>query len=104
SDVYAARRWPDASFILLPICGSHGVRCARDKPHSPFLCWPMPPLFRFLPRNSRLPLCCSTVCWTNSTVARGRQQLLDQKVTPGRTRHPGGGRKPVEKKTPTSSP
>jgi hypothetical protein len=38
------------------------------------------------------------------TVARGRQQLLDQKVTPGRTRHSGGGRKPVEKKTPTSSP
>jgi len=32
------------------------------------------------------------------TVARGRQQLLDHKVTPGRTRHPGGGRKPVEKK------
>lgn len=38
------------------------------------------------------------------TVARGRQQLLDQKVTPGRTRRSGGGRKPVEKKTPTSSP
>jgi len=38
------------------------------------------------------------------TVARGRQQLLEQKVTPGRTRHAGGGRKPVEKKTPTSSP
>lgn len=38
------------------------------------------------------------------TVARGRQQLLDQNVTPGRTRHAGGGRKPVEKKTPTSSP
>src|SRR5580700_9175056 len=37
------------------------------------------------------------------TVARGRQQLLEQKVTTGRTRHPGGGRKPVEKKTPTSS-
>jgi hypothetical protein len=32
------------------------------------------------------------------TVARGRQQLLDQNVTPGRTRRPGGGRKPVEKK------
>jgi hypothetical protein len=29
------------------------------------------------------------------TVARGRQQLLDQKVTPGRTRQVGGGRKPV---------
>ena len=38
------------------------------------------------------------------TVARGRQQLLDQKVTPGRTRRWGGGRHPVEKKTPTSSP
>jgi hypothetical protein len=37
------------------------------------------------------------------TVARGRQQLLDQNVTPGRTRRSGGGRKPVEKKTPTSS-
>ena len=38
------------------------------------------------------------------TVARGRQQLLDQKVMLGRTRPSGGGRKPVEKKTPTSSP
>ncbi len=38
------------------------------------------------------------------TVARGRQQLLDQKVTLGRTRHSGGGRQPVEKKLPTSSP
>lgn len=37
------------------------------------------------------------------TVARGRQQLLDQNVTPGRTRRTGGGRKPVEKKPPTSS-
>ena len=37
------------------------------------------------------------------TVARGRQQLLDQNVTPGRTRRAGGGRKPVEKKPPTSS-
>jgi hypothetical protein len=37
------------------------------------------------------------------TVARGRQQLLDQNVSPGRTRRPGGGRKPVEKKPPTSS-
>ena len=37
------------------------------------------------------------------TVARGRQQLLDQDVTPGRTRRSGGGRKPVEKKPPTSS-
>lgn len=38
------------------------------------------------------------------TVARGRQQLLDQNVTPGRTRRSGGGRKPVEKKPPASSP
>jgi hypothetical protein len=38
------------------------------------------------------------------TVARGRQQLLDQNVSTGRTRRFGGGRKPVEKKRPTSSP
>jgi hypothetical protein len=38
------------------------------------------------------------------TVARGRQQLLDQQVTTGRTRRSGGGRKLVEKKPPTSSP
>jgi len=37
------------------------------------------------------------------TVARGRQQLLDQNVSRGRTRRSGGGRKPVEKKPPTSS-
>ena len=37
------------------------------------------------------------------TVARGRQQLLDQNVTPGRTRRTGGGRKLVEKKPPASS-
>ena len=37
------------------------------------------------------------------TVARGRQQLLDQNVLSGRTRRSGGGRKPVEKKPPTSS-
>jgi hypothetical protein len=37
------------------------------------------------------------------TVARGRQQLLDQNVTAGRTRRSGGGRKPVEKKPSTSS-
>jgi hypothetical protein len=37
------------------------------------------------------------------TVARGRQQLLDQNVTPGRTRRSGGGRIRVEKKPPTSS-
>jgi hypothetical protein len=38
------------------------------------------------------------------TIARGRQQLLDHNVTTGRTRRSGGGRKPVEKKRPTSSP
>jgi len=38
------------------------------------------------------------------TIARGRQQLLDQNVTSARTRRSGGGRKPVEKKPPTSSP
>jgi hypothetical protein len=37
------------------------------------------------------------------TVARGRQQLLDQNVSTERTRRSGGGRKPVEKKPPTSS-
>jgi hypothetical protein len=37
------------------------------------------------------------------TVARGRQQLLDQNVTTGRTRRSGGGRKRFEKKPPTSS-
>ncbi|MGH6693301.1 MAG: hypothetical protein ACREF4_21745 [Gammaproteobacteria bacterium] len=38
------------------------------------------------------------------TVARGRQQLLDHDVAPGRVRRVGGGRPPVEKKRPTSSP
>lgn len=38
------------------------------------------------------------------TVARGRQQLLDRDVTPDRARRAGGGRKPVEKKPPTSLP
>ena len=37
------------------------------------------------------------------TVARGRQQLLDRNVSPGRTRRSGGGRKPIEKKPPISS-
>jgi hypothetical protein len=32
------------------------------------------------------------------TIARGRQQLLDQDVEIGRMRRPGAGRKPVEKK------
>jgi hypothetical protein len=34
------------------------------------------------------------------TVARGRQELLDQNVEIGRVRRSGGGRKPVEKKRP----
>lgn len=37
------------------------------------------------------------------TVARGRQQLLDQDVAPGRVRRSGGGRRLVEKKLPRSS-
>ncbi len=37
------------------------------------------------------------------TVARGRQQLLDHDVAPGRVRRVGGGRPPAEKKRPTSS-
>ncbi len=37
------------------------------------------------------------------TVARGRQQLLDRNVSSGRARRSGGGRKPLEKKPPTSS-
>jgi hypothetical protein len=35
---------------------------------------------------------------TSHTVARGRQQLLNQDVEIGRMRRPGAGRKPVEKK------
>ena len=38
------------------------------------------------------------------TVARGRQQLLDQDVASGRTRRQGAGRPPIEKKDPISSP
>jgi hypothetical protein len=38
------------------------------------------------------------------TVARGRQQLLDHDVAPGRVRRVGGGRPLAEKKRPTSSP
>jgi hypothetical protein len=34
------------------------------------------------------------------TVAKGRRELLDQQVLRGRIRHPGGGRKPTEKKRP----
>ncbi len=36
------------------------------------------------------------------TVARGRQQLLEQQVLSGRVRKPGAGRKPTEKKRPES--
>ena len=36
------------------------------------------------------------------TVARGRQQLLDQDIAAGRVRRSGGGRPPVEKKRPPS--
>jgi hypothetical protein len=35
------------------------------------------------------------------TVARGRQQLLDQEALTGRIRRPGAGRPPAEKKRPT---
>jgi hypothetical protein len=35
------------------------------------------------------------------TVARGRQQLLEQNVVSSRTRRRGGGRTPTEKKSPT---
>jgi hypothetical protein len=38
-----------------------------------------------------------------STVAKGRQQLMEQDVELGRTRRAGGGRKPVEKKLQSSS-
>ena len=34
------------------------------------------------------------------TVARGRQQLLDQNVVSGQSRRTGGGRTPAEKKRP----
>lgn len=34
------------------------------------------------------------------TVARGRQELLNREVEPGRVRKSGGGRKPLEKKRP----
>jgi hypothetical protein len=37
------------------------------------------------------------------TVARGRQQLLDEDITIERARKPGGGRKRVEKKRRSSS-
>ena len=37
------------------------------------------------------------------TVARGRRELFGGEVDPDRVRRPGGGRKSVEKKRPTSS-
>ena len=43
------------------------------------------------------------LCLDSHTVARGRQQLLDENVSMGRTRRSGGGRPLSEKKTPTSS-
>jgi hypothetical protein len=38
------------------------------------------------------------------TVAKGRQALLERDILLSRSRRPGGGRKPSEKKRPTSSP
>ncbi len=38
------------------------------------------------------------------TVAKGRRELLAQEVEVERVRKAGGGRKPVEKKAPKSSP
>lgn len=38
-----------------------------------------------------------------STVARGRRELAAGEALPGRVRQPGGGRQPVEKKSPRSS-
>lgn len=39
-----------------------------------------------------------------ATVATGRRQLLTGEIVTGRARRSGGGRKPVEKKRPSSSP
>jgi len=38
-----------------------------------------------------------------ATVARGRRELVAGKPLPGHVRRPGGGRKPLEKKSPQSS-
>ena len=38
-----------------------------------------------------------------ATVAKGRRQLVSGEFETGRVRRPGGGRKPIEKKTPNSS-
>lgn len=38
------------------------------------------------------------------TVAKGRRELLEDRIDRGRVRQPGAGRKPVEKKRPKSSP
>jgi hypothetical protein len=40
---------------------------------------------------------------SSQTVAKGRQQLLDRDVEMHRTRKAGGGRKPIKKRSPTSS-
>lgn len=40
---------------------------------------------------------------SSQTVARGRQQLLNRDVEMHRTRKAGGGRKPIKKRSPTSS-
>ena len=48
---------------------SRAIRSAPAKPLAPFLWWPMPPPFRSPPMNSRLPFCCSTACWMNSSAA-----------------------------------
>lgn len=127
-DVCAAGMWPVASSTLPPTVARLEISSALGKQHSRFLCWPTLPLSRYLRKNSKPPFCSSIVCSTSSsvacsglesmklghggdsilaeflgldphTVARGRQHLLDHHVTTGRTRHSGGGRKPVEKKS-----
>jgi hypothetical protein len=40
---------------------------------------------------------------STQTVVKGRQQLLDRDVEMDRTRKAGGGRKPIKKRSPTSS-
>jgi hypothetical protein len=44
------------------------------------------------------------LCLDPHTVAKGRRELLAGRIDPARVRSPGGGRKPVEKKRPRSSP
>jgi len=104
-----------------------GISSAPGKPPKRFLWWPRLPHSRYLPMNSKRRFCFSTACWMSSsvvclpglesiklghggdsilaeflgldphTVARGRQQLLDQNVSTDRQRRSGGGRKLVEK-------